>query len=98
MTLLEYLAESGLPFEMLVAVVAILAGGGTEVVKRTTVIDNKYLSLVSFAIGVVAAVALVPFTDLDIGARLWAGIIGGGFAVGVFEQLTTPYQQGGGQR
>lgn len=65
-----------------------------EVLKRSfTTIPATYVPLVSIVVGLLVGYASVPFTDLDLVLRLWAGGLAGLSATGLFE-LVRPSKGG----
>lgn len=57
----------------------------TEVVKRATEIDDRYVPLIALAIGILIGIAASPFISADVFTRMWAGALAGLSAVGLFE-------------
>jgi membrane-associated PAP2 superfamily phosphatase len=58
-----------------------------EGIKRSVNLPNNYLPLIAVAVGLVIGFAGDLFTDLELSARLWAGLFAGLSAVGLFEVL-----------
>ena len=75
---------------MFATVLAPIVVGMTELIKRTTVVPERYLSVVALFCGLVIGVLAAPFSDLDIFIRLWSGALAGLASVGLFELSTTP--------
>lgn len=58
-----------------------------QLIKKTFTVPNNLISLIAFAVGVLVGAAAVPFTDLDLVLRLWAGGLAGLSATGLFELM-----------
>lgn len=58
-----------------------------EGIKRSVNLPKNYLPLIAVAVGLVIGFAGDLFTDLELAARLWAGLFAGLSAVGLFEVL-----------
>lgn len=58
-----------------------------QLIKKTGDIENKYISLIAFAVGLFVGLTAAPFTDLDLVLRLWAGGISGLAATGLYELM-----------
>lgn len=56
-----------------------------ELIKRTVNVKNNLIPLTALVVGLIIGVIAIPFTDLDIVYRLWAGGLSGLSAVGLFE-------------
>ncbi|TSB46526.1 holin [Alkalicoccobacillus porphyridii] len=56
-----------------------------ELVKRTVQVPKRFLPLSAVIIGLIVGGLSYPFTDLDLGMRLWAGGLAGLSATGLFE-------------
>ncbi|MUV06897.1 holin [Planococcaceae bacterium Storch 2/2-2] len=78
---------------MFSTVLAPIVVGMTELIKRTTVVPERYLSVVALFCGLVIGVLAVPFTELDVYIRLWSGALAGLASVGLFELSTTPRKE-----
>ncbi len=66
-----------------VLVVFVLAG--VQLVKQTVNVPKNIMPLIGLAIGLVIGFVSVPFTDLNLTLRLWAGGLAGLSATGLFE-------------
>lgn len=62
-----------------------------ELTKRTINYPKNYIPLVAVIIGVLVGATTGRFTELDIVLRIWAGIIGGLSATGLFELIKPNY-------
>lgn len=56
-----------------------------ELVKRTVPIRKNLIPLAALVIGLFVGAIAIPFTDLGLVYRLWAGAFGGLASVGLFE-------------
>ncbi len=56
-----------------------------ELVKRTIAIRNNLIPLAALILGLFIGAIALPFTELDLVYRLWAGAFAGLSAVGLFE-------------
>lgn len=56
-----------------------------EVIKRTVAFKKNVVPLISLLVGIIVGIAAVPFTELDIIYRMWAGAFAGLSATGLFE-------------
>lgn len=56
-----------------------------QLVKTTFDIPKNWVPFIGLIIGVFIGAAAVPFTDLDLVLRLWAGGLAGLSATGLFE-------------
>lgn len=65
-----------------------------EVIKRTVNIPTNYIPALSVLVGLVVGFAAQPFTDLDLVLRLWAGVIAGLSATGIYEAFTKTNSKG----
>jgi len=74
-------------------VLAPIVVGMTELIKRTTIVPERYLSVVALFCGLVIGVLAAPFRDLDIFIRLWSRAFAGLASVGLFELSTTPRKE-----
>jgi hypothetical protein len=59
-----------------------------ELVKGTFPIRKNFVPLAALVLGLVVGYAAMPFTDLDLTLRLWAGGLAGLAATGLFELVT----------
>ena len=78
---------------MFATILAPIVVGLTEMIKRMTVVPERYLSVVALFLGFAIGVAAAPITDMDIWLRLWSGGIAGLSSVGLFEISTTPRKE-----
>lgn len=70
-----------------------------QAVKLTFTLPKNYIPVISIAIGLLVGLLSNPFTDLDMGLRLWSGLLAGLSATGLFE-LVNPRDgktKGGGK-
>lgn len=71
------------------AIIAVITGALTEVVKRTKKVPKNFLPLASMVIGLVLGglTSFIPelVTELSFGGRLLAGVISGLMATGIWE-------------
>lgn len=58
-----------------------------QLFKKSFVIKNNLISLIALAVGLFIGFAAIPFTDLDVVLRLWAGGLAGLSATGLFELM-----------
>ena len=56
-----------------------------QLIKKTVNVKNSYVSLIAFAVGLFVGAAAMPFTELDVVLRSWAGGLAGLSATGLFE-------------
>lgn len=64
-----------------------------EMIKQTAPkMPKNLIPVISFLVGIMIALAAVPFTDLDTVSRLWAGVFAGLAATGLFELAFNPRQ------
>jgi len=64
--------------------IALLVGAIVEVVKRATLVNDRFLPIVALCVGILVGAAAV-FLDADMTMRMWAGGIAGLMSVGIFE-------------
>lgn len=64
--------------------IALLVGAFVEVVKRTALINDRFLPIVALCVGIIVGAAAV-FLDAELITRMWAGAIAGLMSVGLFE-------------
>ncbi len=67
-------------------IIAPIATGLTQVVKKATNVSDRYIPFIAVILGMVLG-GLAMFLDLEIGIRIWAGLIGGLASVGLFEGI-----------
>lgn len=73
---------------ILATVIAPVTTGLVQMVKSATQEKlHNYLPLLSLVIGLLIGLAAVPFGDVELYARLWAGGIAGLGAVGLYEGI-----------
>ncbi|QKS71958.1 holin [Paenalkalicoccus suaedae] len=65
-----------------------IVGALVEVSKQTFNYPKNYVPLVALVLGGLVGFAAAPFTDLDVGLRLWAGCLAGLSATGLFELVS----------
>lgn len=70
---------------MLATIIMPIATGLSEAIKRAIGINKRYVPIASVVIGVALGALAVPFTDLDVASRLWAGGLAGLSATGLYE-------------
>lgn len=58
-----------------------------QVVKTTWALPKKWVPMINLLLGIGLGAAAVPFTDLDLVMRLWAGGFAGLSSVGLFEMM-----------
>ena len=68
-----------------VSVITPIVVGLVELVKRTVNVPKNIVPAISVGVGLLVGLLGMPFTDLDLVYRLWAGLFAGGNGVGVFE-------------
>jgi len=59
--------------------------GVVEAVKRGLQLDTKYAPLLAIVLGVALGILGHPITDIGIGERLWAGVLGGLGSMGLYD-------------
>lgn len=57
----------------------------TELVKKTTEVNKRFIPLIAFAIGLLTGLLATNFGNLETVERLWAGGLAGLSATGLFE-------------
>ncbi|MGF7050427.1 hypothetical protein J2T13_004965 [Paenibacillus sp. DS2015] len=67
------------------SVLAVFVLAGVQLVKQTVNVRKNITPLIGLVIGLVIGIVAVPFTDLDLNLRLWAGGLAGLSATGLFE-------------
>lgn len=78
---------------VLAGIISGIVLGLVKLVKEAEVVPKRFLPLVGLLIGVFAGLLSMPFSDLDVGMRLWAGLVAGLTATGFFE-LVKPITKG----
>lgn len=58
-----------------------------ELVKHTVKFPKNFVPLIAVIIGLLVGFAAQPFTELDLYLRLWAGVLAGLSATGLFELI-----------
>lgn len=56
-----------------------------QLIKVSTPIKKNYIPLIAFVVGIFIGFAASPFTELELVLRLWAGVLAGLSATGLFE-------------
>ena len=56
-----------------------------QLIKATVNVPKNLVPLIGLVVGLAVGAIASPFTDLDIGLRLWAGAFAGLSATGLFE-------------
>lgn len=60
-----------------------------QLVKTTVNVPNNVIPAIALGLGLLVGFAAVPFTDLDLTMRLWAGALAGLASTGTFELFAT---------
>lgn len=60
-----------------------------QLVKTTVDVPKNIVPLIAFGVGLLVGFASIPFTDLDLTMRLWAGGLAGLASTGMFELVNT---------
>lgn len=69
---------------MMATAIAAVTNGIVQAIKQSRLIANRFLPLVAIVVGLCLG-ASASFMDIDIVERIWAGVISGLAATGLFE-------------
>lgn len=56
-----------------------------QLIKSLGIVPKRFSPLVAIIVGLIIGWLAVPFTDLELQLRLWAGFLAGLSAIGLFE-------------
>ncbi|MGJ9383252.1 holin [Salipaludibacillus sp. CF4.18] len=70
---------------ILATVIAPIATGLVQAVKKSINIKKEYMPMIAVVIGLALGAASFPFADIGLAERLWAGGVSGLSSVGLFE-------------
>lgn len=69
-------------------ILALLIGFIMQGIKQLEVVNNKYLPLISMALGIILGAIIAVAFEFNVGIYIIAGFIGGASASGLYDGLT----------